>query len=356
MTKQNQHKTSIQQDLENRILYGLSCEWEAGRWVLDENHRKRLKKPLFSIGDLSSKLGYWSPDRNEIRISRHLVLNHPWDAVKEVLLHEMAHQMAHQVFHSGNESPHGPLFQQACKLLRADPKASGQYETLDEKVFGTIDTTNDDKRLLRIKKLMALAESQNPHEAYAAMAKAHELIEKYNIGILELNENRSFFSVFLGKPRLRHSRDQYHLARLLCDFYFVDGIWVSAYVMERQKMGRVLEVTGTRPNIRIAAYVYDYVQHYINSQWKAYNPENMLNQHRKTDFSVGVIEGFISKLKQRSEGRKISAPGKHLMKIEDPLLKKHMNYKYPHMTKIYRNTGDRMRRLSETGLRPERQW
>ena len=199
MTKQNQPKTLLQKDLENRILHGIACEWEAALWVLDEPDRRFMKKPFFSLGDLSSNLGYWSSGRNEIRFSRHLVLHHPWDAVREVLLHEMAHQMADRVFHAKHEPPHGPAFIKACQLLRADPKASGRYRPLDEKVFGQTDN-EDDNRLRRIKKLMALAESQNPHEAYAAMAKAHELIGKYNIRLLEKSNRRSFHSVFLESP------------------------------------------------------------------------------------------------------------------------------------------------------------
>ena len=350
MTQQNQHKTLLQAELESRILHGLSCEWEAALWTLEESHRQCMKKPLFSLGNSSSRLGYWAPNRNEICISRDFVLNHPWDAVREVLLHEMAHQMAYLVFHSEDEKPHGPSFQKACSCLRAEPKASGRYNALDEKVFNSINSHNDG-RLLRIIKLLALAESQNPHEAEAAMVKAHELIEKYNIDILELNKRRSFYSVFLGKPQLRHTRDRYHLARLLCDFYFVDGIWVSAYVLEKRKMGRVLEITGTIANIRIAAYVYDFVLHYINTQWETYNSKNTLNHHRKTDYAVGIVEGFISKLKKHRDGDRVKNSEKSLIKIEDPLLTQYMNYRYPHITKIYRNAESQDEGILRDGLK-----
>ena len=113
--------------------------------------------------------------------------------------------------------------------------------------------------MLRIKKLMALAQSQNQHEAEAAMAKAHQLIGKYNVDLLTHEENRDFVSVFVGKPALRHFREEYALARLLTDFYFVFGIWMPAYVVDKGKMGSVLEISGTVQNTKIAHYVYDFV-------------------------------------------------------------------------------------------------
>jgi hypothetical protein len=38
-----------------------------------------------------------------------------------------------------------------------------------------------DRVVVRIHKLMALAESSNPNEARAAMLKAHELITRHNV-------------------------------------------------------------------------------------------------------------------------------------------------------------------------------
>ncbi|MBW1802418.1 MAG: DUF2786 domain-containing protein, partial [Deltaproteobacteria bacterium] len=75
----------IQEELERRILHGLSCEWESARWILGPFDREKLRKPLFSIREMNSKWGYWSEEKNEICLSRNLVLNHSWDAVREIL-------------------------------------------------------------------------------------------------------------------------------------------------------------------------------------------------------------------------------------------------------------------------------
>jgi len=325
--------------MERSILHGLAHEWETALWVLSSAHRKLMRKPMFSLRDMKGRWGNWSGEKREICLSRNLVLNHPWDAVREVLLHEIAHQFAEEALGAHNEPPHGPSFKKACYLLRANPKASGNYHPLDERVSRDPERS-EDKIMLRVKKLMALAESQNQHEAEAAMAKAHEFIERYNLDLLDQDGNRDFVSVFVGKPALRHHREDYHLARLLQDSYFVQGIWLSAYVLEKGKMGSVLEITGTIQNIKIAGYVYDFVSRFIDSQWSQYNKDKGLNRYRRTDFAVGIIEGFFSKLKSQDEKKKRVKKRYGLIKIEDPLLQDYMAYKYPRTMKFSRRVSN----------------
>jgi hypothetical protein len=247
----------------------------------------------------------------------------------------MAHQLAEEVLGAHDEPPHGPKFLRACYLLRANPKASGKYRPLDERIAHEL-PGQEDKILLRVKKLMALAESKNQYEAELAMAKAHELIGKHNLDLIARKEKRDMVSLFVGKPALRRFREDYHLASLLQDFYFVYGLWVPAYVLDRGKMGRVLEISGTPHNVRIACYVHDFVQHFICSQWREYNRDKGLNRYRKTDFSVGIIEGFRSKLEghRGTETRVVNEDG--LITLQDPLLLDYVAHRYPHTTSFSR--------------------
>jgi hypothetical protein len=303
MSLQKNKKILIQEKLERRILHGLSCEWEVAVSVLISSDREKLRKPLFGLGDMN------------------------WDAVRETLLHEIAHQFTGQVLGAHNEPPHGPKFKRACHLLRANPRASGNYRPLDERVLQDSPSPQD-KIMFWVKKLMALAQSKNRHEAEAAMSKAHELIAKHNIDIIVRDEDRNFVSVFLGIPALRHFREDYYLSNLLHDFYFVYAIWIPAYVLEKGKMGNVLEISGTIQNIRIANYVYDFVKHFIDSQWIRYNKERGLSRYRKTDFAMGIMEGFRSKLDLQTQAKRKTKHKPGLIKIEDPLLQKHVRYKY----------------------------
>ena len=336
-------------ELERRILHGLSLEWETARGVvLRPADARKMRPPLFRLRDLTGRWGCWYGEKREIALSRGLVWNHSWDAVLEVLRHEMAHQFAEEVLEASAEPAHGPKFHEACLLLRANPRASGVYPPLDERISRE-SPHPEDKILRKVKKLFALAQSQNPHEAQAAMNQAHALVAKYNVNLLARDEERSFIGAFLGRPRLQHNAADYRLGHLLLDNYFVRGIWVSAYVPEKEKMGHVFEVSGTIPNVKIAGYIYDFVSQYIHAQWAEYNKDKQLNHFRRTDFAVGIIEGFRSKLESAKEGEKEESGA--LVRLEDPLLQEYMGYKYPRTRRVARGVSRRDARVISDGRR-----
>jgi hypothetical protein len=188
-----------------------------------------------------------------------------------------------------------------------------------------------DKVMSRVLKLMALAGSPNRHEAEIAMAKAHELIGKHNLGLCARPAvSREFTSIFAGMPALRHAREDYELALMLQDFYFVRGIWVSAFVREKGRMGRVLEISGTRQNVRLAAYVHDFVRQFICRQWEEYNRNRRLNRHRRSDLAVGILQGFRSRLEQFSPTRPHGAGEKTAVtRRQDPQLATYFRWRYP---------------------------
>ncbi len=116
MSLQKNKAILIQEKLERRILHGLACGWEDAIGILNSHDGEKLYKPSFSLRNMKDNWGYWSSEKNEICLSRNLVLNHSWDAVREILLHEMAHQFAEQVLGDHDEAPHGPKFKRACLL------------------------------------------------------------------------------------------------------------------------------------------------------------------------------------------------------------------------------------------------
>jgi hypothetical protein len=317
-------------DLERRILHGLACEWDLACSFLPRASGSALRRPFFSLRGTKKRLGTWLSERREICLSRDFVLNHPWDSVREVLLHEMAHQYTDEVLHTQDQTPHGPAFREACRLFRANPEATVETVPLDVLVTNGRHTLAD-SLLLRIRKLMALSKSSNPHEAEAAMIKAHQLIRRYNLDLLTDDEKRGFLSVFAGKPTLRHRREDYHLGALLRDFYFVTGIWVPAYVIDKERTGTVLELSGTVENIRIATYVHGFVERFIESSWEEYRGSKRGVGRRRSDYAVGILEGFRSKLIAATERKGVStSPGRlPLMKTHDPLLNQYMRQRYP---------------------------
>lgn len=326
----------LQSAFERQVLLGLAAEWENALWLLPDTIRQGLKKPLFAISDMQRNLGYWHPDKRQITLSRDLVSTGRWDDVREVLLHEMAHQVAGEALKAASETNHGQSFRQACHLLRANPAASGTYLPLHERLHHGEKLDENDRIVVKIHKLMALAESSNPNEAHAAMRKAYELIARHNVALIDQGVDQEYTSIFLGIPRLRHFREAYHLAHLLQEYYFVQGMWIQAWVVDKDRMGRVLEISGSRKNVQIAEYIHDAVCRYIDTAWTDYQRGKGLNRYRKTDFAVGIIEGFATTLKQATatHEREAQLP----VRIEDPALTRYVAGRYPHVRSFSRKS------------------
>lgn len=329
----------FQVDLEQRILHGLSCEWDNALLLISFDLRRKMKRPVFILKDMTSKLGDWAHEKREIGLSRSFVLSHSWSDVREVLLHEMAHQITSEAFHVHNETSHGASFQKACKMLKANPRASGAYVPLSRRIFQAAEEGGD-KISMRIQKLMALAGSSNLNEAEAAMIKAHELMKKYETEHIPENRSRDYFSVFAGKPALRHFREDYALSHILMDYYFVKALWVPAYVIEKGKMGTVLELSGTARNLQMAGYVFDFIRQFTQSEWRIYNFDCMLNRQRKTDFASGILSGFRTKLEHESSVNKNDTASLSLVKTEDYRLKKYFSARYPNTRTFRRGSGN----------------
>jgi hypothetical protein len=338
-------------EMERRLLHGLACEWETALWVLPPAYRERMRPPLFRIGNLQSRWGQWSGAKREICLSRRLLRDHSWDSVREILRHEMAHQLAQEVLGSGDEPAHGPVFQKACRVLRANPAASGDCRLLGQRVAGHRPDSELDRIRLKIRKLMALADSTNPHEAEAAMARAQYLMAKHQLSSLSRDGQRQFLTVFAGRPALRHPRHSYHLANLLTEFYFVQGIWVPAFVVEKNKIGRVFEISGTRTHVQMAGYVHDFISRYIDAQWRSYNQTRRLTAHRRTDFAVGVIEGFRNKLTSQLDAQRSLLDPQLPMHVNDPQLAAHMRHVYPHTRNISRKPSRQDAEVVADGVR-----
>ena len=210
----------------------------------------------------------------------------------------------------------------------------------------------DKKILERVAKLLELArDPANRHEAEAAMIKAHQLVAKYNIDLLARNKRRNYVSFFIGIPALRHFREEYQLASLIQDFYFVEGIWVSAYVVAKCKMGRVLEISGTESNVRMADYVHAFVCRFIDSSWLKYNKDKKLGRYRKSDFAVGIIEGFRSKLETQHEKEEQSEQTYAIVKAKDPLLADYLRDRYPRLRSFRRNGSSQDDDIYNDGIR-----
>jgi hypothetical protein len=312
-------------ELERLIVHGLACEWDEACAALAPSVRRLLRRPLFALKAFEHRWGAWSREHQEISLSRSLALTRDWGDVRDVLLHEMAHQVADQALNGLNEPPHGPAFCTACGMLGADPRASGTFPTLRQRVELAANEDGD-RETRRIRKLLRLAGSPNRHEAEAAMLKAHELMARHTRGQIASNAPRQYMSVFVGAPALRHSRSCYHLAALLRDFYFVMPVWVPAYVVSKGRMGRVLEISGTPKNGQTAGRVSGLIAGVARREW---DPVAIGRGARFDDFVLGILEGLRVRLEAVAVGRDRGAERTTaLQKVVDPGLRAYAKRRY----------------------------
>ena len=328
--------------LERRILLGLTEEWRLAHAGLPGKHREHLTCPGFELRDMKSVWGLWEGRLKNIAISRKLAFEHPWKSVREVLLHEMAHQITEELL-GGDATPHSRRFQEACRMIGADPKASASFPSIYERLAHD-GGSDDDRVMARVHKLLAMAQSANKHEAEVAMMKAHQVIAKYNVDLFSGHEDRSYCSISIGEAAARQPADRYAMAALLRDFYFVESVWIQTFIFRDGKVGRVLEISGTLENVKIAEYVCSFLNRAIDEQWISYGSGRAAGKLQKTDFALGLIEGFREKLGARPT--MMESADDHasaLIKVEDGLLKAYLRERYPRLRQI----GRRGRRIDK---------
>jgi hypothetical protein len=254
-----------------------------------------------------------------LELSRQLLLSHGWGVLEEVLKHEMAHQYVDEVLLVRDQPAHGPAFRQVCEERGIDARATGAPNVAGSSTHPILD---------RIAKLLALADSPNEHEAQAAMSAAQRLMLKHNIeaAITGTGELSCFRHV--GKPTGRVSEHERRLAMILDEHFFVQVIWVPVWRVAEGKRGSVLEVCGSRDNVELAAYVYDFLMHAAVSLYNEDRRRRGDRSHQaRRKFLAGVMSGFHERLQR--ERRKSEAEG--LVWSSDPALTKYFRKRHPYV-------------------------
>lgn len=247
----------------------------------------QLHKPTFQIDTHKSRHGFWNLETRTLGISANLLLRHSETEVLDVLKHEMAHQYADEVLGASklnDETAHGSGFRHAANRLGIQHHA--RYAAHQE--AGPI--------LRRIQKLLALTQSDNPHEAQAAMMRARTLMQQYELDAGW--EQTAFFHQFLGKPVGRKSLQQQLISSILVRFFNIAAIWVGSHLVVNGKNVWLLEISGTPSQLEIAQYVYVFLLRELEDLWRYHRARNpgVKGQKLKRDFQIGVLKGLIEKL------------------------------------------------------------
>ncbi len=160
----------------DELARALSKEWE--RTNLKVFGGALLRPPSIEVSPgLTYSAGTWDPQKRSIRFSEQFVTERPWWVVLEVLKHEMAHQYVTDVLGADSEeSAHGPAFRMVCERSGIDARASHAM------------TEGEGRLVKKARKLLALSESSNEHEAQAALAAARKLLGRSGLTEADVDE------------------------------------------------------------------------------------------------------------------------------------------------------------------------
>jgi predicted SprT family Zn-dependent metalloprotease len=284
--------------------------------------KSALRTPQLSLGESSSYLGRWFSSPRTLELSRTFVLSHDWNVVLEVLKHEMAHQFVHEVLRE-EEAPHGPAFQSVCERLGIDARSQGVPQAVPD--------TEHERLLARVHKLLALAQSDNRHEAEAAAAAAQRLMLRHNIELKERKEERFGFRQ-LGRVTGRVSEWERRLGNILRDHFFVEIIWVPGYVPESGKRGSAMEAIGTPENLELSAYVYAFLANTAERLWQSHRRAQQITSNKdRMPYYAGVMSGFAQKLGQ--EAKRHKADG--LIWVPTGKLSEYTRKRHPYLRTIH---------------------
>jgi hypothetical protein len=281
--------------IDRLILRELAAEFDQTNWV---HFKRAMKPPVLELIDDATHLGTWQATSRKIGISRHYARTAPWGAVLEVLRHEIAHQYVAEILTATDEPPHGPAFQSVCRRMGLDPRASGVSSSAEG---------GEGAVLRKIRKLLALAESQNRHEAEAAMNAAQRLMLQHNVAVAGTLAEDGYTVRAIGPARVRHARWEKALVGLLSAHFFVRVVWVQTldrtsvridrHGREQLRVPKVAEALGTPGNLEIAEYVFSFLAQTGERLWIEHRrARGLRGNSERGRFLAGVIAGFRRKL------------------------------------------------------------
>lgn len=152
----------------------------------------------------------------------------------------------------------------------------------------------------KIKKLLRLSRSSNPHEAQLALQRALELARAHGIAVDGLNPEEQ------AKEKTITHQDSDHAQRMSYDARYAATIctrFFRVHAVERAKLvlfdgwpTRVIYLmfVGTASDVEIALYVYNFLKHHFGYCWRKFRGR----LRNRQAYVYGMMCGLYSKLEQ----------------------------------------------------------
>ncbi len=306
-------------------------------------YRLTLQPPVLEMSGGVKQLGCWLPAQRTIRISRHLITEHPWNVVLMVLKHEMAHQVCSELF-GCSRAGHGRDFGRACQLLGIPSpycRSSGDLASVVA-TFPQDHQTAAGRRIIeRISKLLALAGSDNKHEAALAMQRATKLLHRHNLEPATVDNPSACTRVIINTGSKQIPAYRRAICAILRDYFFVQVICSSLYDPQTDNSYKTIELLGRVENVPVAEHCYHFLEQQLAGLWQKNRHKFKGNSRTaKNSYYLGLLHGFAEKMATQTQNSRTTGQTSHtaatpgsLAISRDRALQNFVSFHFPRLKK-----------------------
>lgn len=189
----------------------------------------------------------------------------------------------------------------------------------------------NDKIIERIQKLLSLANSPNEEEAKSATNKANELLLKYNLSMQSVKTVSDYVRKEQVESGLTLKPHHDYISDIVMHYFFVkvhinntfDGYSSGEFAYKkaaRRQFKKSVILVGTKHNVRIASYIFEYLEKTFPLLWKdKYERDARLSPGDRRSYYAGLKMG-IESLLEETKWRVQEETG--LVLVDDPELLK----------------------------------
>lgn len=160
------------------------------------------------------------------------------------------------------------------------------------------------KILDKIRKLLALSKSPNENEAAVALAMAQELMLRYNIDNIDL-EQESTEDIIEIDFKISHQAEESSLRFVywLGKAFFVKPILIKRNIgQDKIKFERYIRFIGKQADVAVTTYVFSYMMTILDNKGKKYTKKIKIRK----DYDFGFVTAVCEKLEKIEEDKRNS--------------------------------------------------
>ena len=163
----------------------------------------------------------------------------------------------------------------------------------------------DEAVIEKIKKLLRLSKSNNPHEAELAMQRAMEIAAKHQIDLsgVDPSDDKNRVTHDFTPIWTRLPIEARYAEIIIRRFFSVDAMESKGGRFYRSA---VIIIVGHKSEIEIALYVFNFLVGHFRRSWN--NRANKRLRNRKA-FMRGLFEGLFSKLHEAEQKMHVNSDG-----------------------------------------------